>query len=27
VDPPLGLVLSRVESGFVYTQHHNVKSV
>jgi len=27
VDPPLGLVLSPVESGFVHTQHHNVKSV
>ena len=27
VNPPLGLVLSPVESGFVYTQHHNVKSV
>jgi len=27
VDPPLGLVLSPVESRFVYTQRHNVKSV
>ena len=26
VDPSLGLVLSPVESRFVYTQHHNVKS-